>query len=190
MSDRLRAEDGFTLVEVLVATLILALGATAVFLTMAAAIHNVQRSRDTQAAISIAQQEMEKVHSLEFAKISILVNASNPAPAHSTETASPLFRVNAAGTKFNLNRTGTAEEANLIESSSGEVAPTGTFSVNGVTGKIYRFVVSRNDVPCAGCGSGQEYKRVVIITRTDKLANQASQGGYYELQSDFVNPAS
>jgi prepilin-type N-terminal cleavage/methylation domain-containing protein len=182
------AQDGFTLVEVLIAAFILVLGSLGVLLTFVAGIHNVQRGKESQVAISVAQREMEKVHSLAYDKVAL-----SSTPAHSTETGKPTFRVNS--TTFNLNRTGTAENATMVVESAGSVAPGPTsFSFGGVSGTVYRFVVWRKDAAyCAAnptktsCTSGHSFKRVVVDVWPDKPPN-GSQRAYYELQSDFVDP--
>ena len=180
--------DGFTLVEVLVAAVILVIGSAGILLTFVAGIHNVQRGNESQVAISVAEREMEKVSSLPYEKIAL-----TSTPAHSTETANPNSRV--TGSTFNLNRTGTAENATMVVESAGGVAPGPTaFSSGGVSGEVYRFVVWRKDAAyCAAnptkssCTSGQSFKRVVVDVWPDKPGS-GSQRAYSELQSDFVDP--
>ena len=58
--ERLR-EDGFTIIEVLVASLIMVLG---VLPPAEAATRNTTRAKDTQVVLNIAQQEMEKLRAL------------------------------------------------------------------------------------------------------------------------------
>ncbi|MDX6608434.1 MAG: hypothetical protein QOF85_359 [Solirubrobacterales bacterium] len=185
-------EEGFSVLEVLVASIILVLGALAVFQTFSASIHNVQRGRETQIGLSVAQREMDKVRSLAYEKI-----AMKTTPVNSTETTSPNNRI--SGTTFNLNRTGTANYATMVVSASGEVEPFSTaFSVGGTKVAVYRYVVWRKDTAyCAtvagseteSCKTGQSFKRVVIAVLPNKPGNIATRRPYYELQSDFVNPS-
>jgi prepilin-type N-terminal cleavage/methylation domain-containing protein len=189
--DRLKADDGFTILEVLIAALILVLGALAVFMTLSAAIHNAQRGKETQVGLTVAQREMEKIHSLPYEKILLKTT-----PVNSAKTSEPNNRV--SGTTFNLNRTGTPEYATMAISSSGEVEPTSTaFSVGGTSVTVYRYVVWRKDAAyCATgtnsekeiCKAGQNYKRVIIDVVPNQPANVPNTRAYYELQSDFVNP--
>jgi len=188
---KLQAEEGFTIIEVLIAAVILVAGALAVFMTFSAAVHNVQRGRDTQAAISVAQREMEKVRSLPYEKILL-----KSTPVTSADANNPNNRV--SGTTFNLKRTGTAENATMAVSSSGEVEPVSSaFSVGGTNVTVYRYVVWRKDAAfCAtgtngekeSCKAGQNYKRVIIAVLPNKPGNVTHTRRYYELQSDFVNP--
>jgi prepilin-type N-terminal cleavage/methylation domain-containing protein len=191
-------EEGFTLIEVLVAAIVLTLGSLAVFTVFASGIKNVQRGRESQVGVSVAQREMEKVHSLRFSEV--LLKGS---PETSAETANPGHRVSSARTEYNLNRTGTANWAKLAVASSGEtgaVEPKSeTFSVGGTPVTVYRYVVWRKDeaycktftsgTEPTSCKEGKNYKRVVIDVWPSKAGNQGSRRAYFELQSDFVNPS-
>jgi len=190
--DRLRREeDGFTIIEILVAAFILVLGSLAVFQTLSASVHNVQRGREAQVGLSVAQREMEKIRALPFEKIALKTT-----PVNSTETSNPNNRV--SGSTFNLKRSGSSEFATMVVSSSGEVEPTSSaFSVGGTKVTVYRYVVWRKDTAyCAtgtnsekeSCKTGQNYKRVVIDVLPSKPGNVTNTRSYYELQSDFVNP--
>jgi len=194
------AEDqhGFTLIEVLVAAVVLTLGSLAVFTVFASAIKNVQRGRETQVGISVAQREMEKVRSLKYAEVLL-----KSAPESSTEAESPNSRVNTARTEYNLSRTGTASWAKLATAATGEtgaVEPKSeTFSVGGTPVTVYRYVVWRKDEAYCGtftstteptsCKEGKNYKRVIIDVWPSKAGNQGSRRSYFEVQSDFVNPS-
>jgi prepilin-type N-terminal cleavage/methylation domain-containing protein len=195
-----RAEEGFTLIEVLIAAFILVLGSLAIFLTFTAAIHNVQRSRDFQVASSIAQREMEKIHSLPYERV-----VMTAAPKTSTETGNPAKRV--SGTEFALNKAGT-ELAPLAIATTGtctteklcvnnEPASScvggsnpGTFANGTAKGSVYCYVTTLKDKPCEeATGTTCTYKRVVVIVWLTKPDNQAIRPAYYELQGN-INPTS
>jgi prepilin-type N-terminal cleavage/methylation domain-containing protein len=193
----LKSEDGFTLIEVLVAAIVLTLGSLAVFTVFASGIKNVQRGRETQIGISVAQREMEKVRSFKYSEVLLKV-----APETSTETANPGNRVSSARTEYNLNRTGAASWAKLATAGTSEVGgvepKSETFSVGGTPITVYRYVVWRKDeafcktftssTEPTSCKEGKNYKRVIIDVWPSKAGNQASRRSYYEIQSDFVNP--
>jgi Tfp pilus assembly protein PilV len=194
---RLRSEDGFTMIEVLVAAFILVLGAIGVFMTFAAAIHNVQRSRDTQVAQSVAQREIEKIHSLPYERV-----AMGSPPADSAEAANPASRI--SGTEYGLKRNG-SELAPLVVAGSGVcssskpcvnnaasstcVGGTGTtFSTGTAKGSVYCYDTSQKDAACeSATGKSCPYKRVVVAVWLEKNGNQGKRPNYYELQSN-VNP--
>ncbi|HEY2056289.1 MAG TPA: prepilin-type N-terminal cleavage/methylation domain-containing protein [Solirubrobacterales bacterium] len=193
----LKGEDGFTMIEVLVAVVVLAVGSLAVLTLFASGIKNIQRGRETQVTVSVAQREMEKVHGLPFSEV--LLKAS---PETSAETTSPANRVSSTRAEYNLNRTGAANWAKLAVAATGEtgaVEPKSeTFSVGGSPVTVYRYVVWRKDeafcntftstAEPTSCKEGKNFKRVIIIVWSSKAGNQASRQGYYEIQSDFVNP--
>jgi Tfp pilus assembly protein PilV len=188
----LKDDDGFSVVEVLVASIILVLGALAVFMTFSGAIHNVQRGRESQAGITVAQREMEKIRGLPYSAIALKTT-----PPTSANSAEPNYRV--SGETFNVNRTGTASYGALVVSASGSVdASSSAFTVGGVSVTVYRYVVWRKDnAYCAtgtngekeSCKKGQNFKRVIIAVVPQKTGNTPTVRPYYELQSDFVNPA-
>lgn len=187
-----REQGGFTIVEVLVAASILVLGSLAVFMAFSAAVKNVQRGKETQVGLSVAQREMEKVRNLPYDKILLKTT-----PLNSSVPTNPNNRV--SGTTFNLNRTGTADYAPMAISASGELEPSSSaFSVGGTNVTVYRYVVWRKDTAyCAtgtnsqteACQNGQNYKRVVIAVLPDTPKNVTHTRAYFELQSDFVNPS-
>lgn len=184
------SEEGFTIVEVLVAAFVLTLGALGVFMTLSAGIKNVQRGKDGQVAIGVAQREMEKIHSYPYDSVAL-----SSTPTTSGEAGNPNSRV--SGPSFNLKRSGIAENATMVISGSGALVKPGpeSFDVEGTKGQIYRYVVWRTDPAyCQSypsksvCKAGQVYKRVVVVAWLNKASNQSSRPAYYELQSDFVDP--
>jgi hypothetical protein len=110
--------------------------------------------------------------------------------------------VSSARTEYNLNHTGTANWVKLAVAGTGEtgaVEPRSeTFSVGGAPVTVYRYVVWRKDeafcktftstTEPTSCKEGRNYKRVIIDVWPGEVGNQASRHGYYELQSDFVEP--
>jgi hypothetical protein len=64
-----------------------------------------------------------------------------------------------------------------------------SFSSGDVSGKVYRYVVWRNDAKCgSGCPGGQDFKQIVVAVKLDTPSNQSGERGYVEVQSDFVDP--
>lgn len=187
-------EDGFTIVEVLVAALVLIAGSFATFGLLRAAALNTQRAKGTQVALDRAQQEMEALRSLSSEQLALTA-----APAASSNPLSPNNRVS-NGT-FALTRQPPSNYANLVVNGGslygggfvkgGIVSPGPTaFTSGDVTGKVYRYIVWRDDSGCpeATCPGTQDYKQIVVAVRLDKAGNQASERAYVEVQSNFINP--
>jgi prepilin-type N-terminal cleavage/methylation domain-containing protein len=188
-----RGEGGFTIIEVLVATLVLAIASMATFGVLASTVRNGQRAKATQVAINQAQQELEKLHTLSYEELGMTVT-----PQHESSTLNPNHRV--VGGTFALRRDPQGEYATMaVDAEEGVVVP-GPFSfVSGdITGKLYRYVVWRNDPSCgtdaeteeALCPGIQDYKQIVVAVKLDTPGNQSGERGYVEVQSKVIDPDS
>lgn len=191
-------EEGFTIVEALVAALVLTIGAMAVALTFVSAIHNVQRSRESQFGISIAQREMEWVRAHDFADIAL--SATPAAPTDLRDELNPLIRVLPGQASFSVNRketqanTSTFKEAMpIVDGIASGFSNTkevefleGDDEDTQVQATVYRFVLcEEQEVLPANCDA----KRIVIdVVPKVNAIERGRQRNYYELQSTIVNP--
>jgi prepilin-type N-terminal cleavage/methylation domain-containing protein len=187
-------EAGFTIIEVLIAILIVSIGAMTTFTLLSAATRNAQRAKASQVALEYAEQELEFLRSMEDKNLAL-----TSAPASSTNPNSPNHRVS-NGT-FALERQPLGNYRNLVVNGGslyggGHVAdgtvsagPT-KFSSGDVSGRVYRYIVWHNDERCseASCPGKQDYKQIVVAVRLDTPPNQTFESGYVEVQSNFVNP--
>lgn len=189
-------EDGFTLIEVLVASVILVSGSFAAFGLLRAATLNNQRAKATQIALDRAQQELEVLRGLPDEQLAL-----TSSPPGSTNPKSPNYRVNSSNGTFALTRSPLGNYGKLVVNegelygggyvTGGTVSPGPTsFTSGNMSGRIYRYIVWRNDTSCpeSTCPGTQDYKQVVVAVRIDKAPNQASEQGYVEVQSTFINP--
>jgi prepilin-type N-terminal cleavage/methylation domain-containing protein len=180
-------EAGFTIVEVLVAIFILVIGALATFGLLTDAIRNTQRAKATQVALDRAQQEIETLRSVPYQQLAL-----TKTPTAETNPLSPNYRV--SGGTFALVREPLSSYANMVVNGgavAGGIVNPGpeNFSSGDVSGKIYRYVVWRNDEKCgAACPGEQDFKQVVVAVKLDKRSNESGERGYVEVQSDFVDP--
>jgi prepilin-type N-terminal cleavage/methylation domain-containing protein len=171
---RLSREDGFSIIEVLVAAIILALGSLAVFMALATSIHGVQRSKEIQQGVNVAQREMERIRAESFESIGMTGNLVTV-----PETTSPLSRISPGGNEFNINRSGTATYKPLVITGALANKVEGVRSLDGTLMTVYRFVVCE-ETGVAACNA----KRIVVDVQTTPTKMQASyKHGYYELQS-------
>ena len=193
--DRPGDEAGLTIVEVVVAALILTIGALTTFGLLGAATKNTQRAKATQVALNRAQQEIEAMRSLDSEQLAL---TATPAPASSP--LNPNYRVTSGA--FALVRQPPSDYATMVVNGGslygggfvegGTVIPGPTpFTSGDVTGKVYRYVVWRDDASCPAevCPGQQDYKQVVVAVKLDTPGNQSGERGYVEVQSDFVDPA-
>ena len=183
-----------TIIEVVVAAVILALGALAAFGVLSAATKNNQRAKSSQVALNRAQEEIEKLRGLQNKQL-----AMTAAPPHVTSSLNPNYRVSSS--TFALLREPPSGYEDLVVNggslygggfvSGGIVSPGPTsFTSGDVSGKIYRYVVWRNDASCpaATCPGEQDYKQIVVAVKLDTPGNQSGERGYVEVTSDFVDP--
>jgi type II secretory pathway pseudopilin PulG len=187
-------EQGFTIVEVLVAALVLVAGSFATFGLLRAAALNTQRTKASQVALDRAQQELEALRSYSDKQLALI-----ELPPPSSDPLNPNYRV--SGRSFAMTRKPQGDPATLIRNGDplygggyvegGVVSPGPTpFTSGDISGKVYRYIVWRNDASCpeATCPGQQDYKQIVVAVKLDKTANQASERAYVEVQSDFINP--
>ena len=193
--DRLGKDDGFTMVEVLVAIMIVSIGAMATFTLLTSATRNAQRAKASQVALEYAEQEMEQLRSMAWEQLAL-----KGAPSHEGSAVNPNYRV--LNEKFALNREPLGNYQTLVHNGEGiwgepekvieggTVSPGPTpFTSGDVSGKVYRYIVWRNDEACgSACPGPQDYKQIVIAVKVDTRGNEAGQRGYFEVQSNFVDP--
>jgi type II secretory pathway pseudopilin PulG len=188
-------EAGFTIVEVLVATVILVIGALTTFGLLSAATRNTERAKATQVALDLAQQELEALRSLSNEQL-----AMTATPAHSTDALDPDYRVSSNGTFATVREPRGAYHPMVVNGGSiegesghviekGVVVPSESFNTGDVSGTIHRYVLWRNDEACgSSCPTSQDFKQIVVAIKLNTPGNQAGERGYVEAQSDFVNP--
>jgi Tfp pilus assembly protein PilV len=177
----LRSEAGLTLAEVMVAALVLTLGALAVLSLVSASARNSFRTEQSQVVANRLQDELEKFRQLaDNANYDRIALAS--APAASSDPNDPAYRI--SGTNYAVNRDGTGPQPMVFDSSG--ISPTSSFSSGDVRGTIHRFVVwepsSACPAPAAGC-----LKRVIVSITLDGAGFSGARR-YQESQTLIGDP--
>lgn len=185
----MRREDGMTVVEVVVAGLILVLGALGVLGVVDAATHNTYRAEQSQVVANVLQGEMEELRATPYAELALTA-----LPAHSDDPADPDNRV--ASTEFfytGRDGTGLKQLVHNGGTSGGETIEGGTvdpgpssFQVGDVTGTIDRYVVW-DTCPASLCADGKHLKRVVVTASLDDTGPGGARR-YQEAQGQIVDP--
>lgn len=193
-SRRLSNEDGMTIVEVMVAAMILVIGAIGVLSAVDTAARSTYRAEQGQVVVNRLQQELERVRQMPFDEIALTA-----VPEHESNQTSPNWRV--SGTSFALNRNGTSDRPMVYNGSSlygGETLSGGTltagplnFTSGDVHGQIYRYVVWLNDDSCPEslCPGSQDTKRVIVAALLDQTASGGARA-YQEIHADISDPDS
>ena len=171
MSARIGDERGFTLVELLIAMSLTAVGVAATLGVFGAAGRTTVISQNTEVGAQQAQAELDRLSKLKYGELAL-----TSTPVTSANVKNPNYRV--SGSNFNV-RTGLTE-ALVTTAGDGATAkvdpgPT-TFAVgqNGstITGKIYRYVTWRDEnCPATICDGTQNTKRVIVAVSLDPVAN-------------------
>ncbi len=198
----LRSEEGFTLIEVVIAALVLSLAALATFGVLAAATRNAQRAQATQVALDKAQAELEKLHTLSYEQLALTTT-----PSRVSSPLSPNSRV--LNGDFDLKRGPATEWATMVanggevygendEKIAGGVVVPGpiSFEEGNVKGELYRYILWRDDPSCPEsedgsqdfCPGDQDYKQIVVAAKFNASTGGAGERGYVEVQSQVANP--
>ena len=200
-------EDGLTLIEVLVAAIILAMAAMATFGVLSAATRNAQRAQATQVALDKAQEEMEKLHSLSYEQLAL-----TDAPSPASGARDPNSRIRTSDGYFAVKREPLGQYGEMVVNDGplygyksseekfvegGVVAPGPfPFEEGNVSGELYRYIVWRNDSQCPEsedgtkdfCPGPQDYKQLIVIATLNGPVAQQGTSNYVEVQSQVSNP--
>jgi type II secretory pathway pseudopilin PulG len=192
MARPIRSEGGFTIVEALIAALLLVIAAAALMTTLAGARKATYRGEQSQVAADIAQREIEALRAIPYDELALTAT-----PVHSNDPADPRNRV--SGGDFALGRDGSNPATMVVNGGpvdgggtvSGGVVNPGpeAFASGDVSGTIQRFVVWQNDPRCPDvlCDGQQDLKRIVVAVALDTTASGGTRQ-YVEIQSNTVNP--
>jgi Tfp pilus assembly protein PilV len=149
-ASRLRDERGMTLVELMVAAFVLALGVLAIFSVVTSARELTSKAETLEAASHLAQQEIENMQSLTW---TAMAHASTPASGPGTHTMT--------GTSYQ-HRSGQFET--VAVNVGGTVSATATTWSDGrLGGQIWRFVSWVDDPIPRDPPTAQDYKRLTVV---------------------------
>jgi hypothetical protein len=190
--NRLARDDGLTVVEVMVAAMIMIVGGLAVLQLVDASARNNYRGEQSQVASNRLQEEIEKVKQLPYDKIAL-----TGLPTDTSDPTDPRWRTQ--GTSYAVTKQGGSPQPLVYNGSAlygggsvseGALDPTPIpFASADVSGNIYRFVVWENDESCADsqCPGQQDLKRVIVALRLNTTAAGGARP-YQEIQSQIVDP--
>lgn len=188
----LRGEHGFTVIEAVMAAMILVIGGIAVLTAVETAARSTFRAEQSQVQINALQEEIERIRDLPFESVAL-----TSVPTHAADQRHPDWRV--SGTSFALERDGTQLRQLVYQGSAlqggGTITQAGVahgptrFQNGDVSGDIYRYVVWLNDDTCpeALCPGAQDKKRVIVAAVTDPTASGGTRV-YQEVHTDLTDP--
>jgi hypothetical protein len=187
--ERAKREEGMTVIEVVIAGMIMVVGGLGVLGIVDAASRNTFRAEQSQVVANLMQGEMERLRQTpydELALTSLPVHASDPEDPNSRVASTSFFYTGRNGTGLKqLVYNGGTSNGETIEGGIVDPGPT-PFQVGKLSGDIYRYIVW-DTCPSSLCTDGRHLKRVVVIARLDTTASGGSRR-YQELQGQFVDP--
>lgn len=185
----MRGEEGMTIVEVVVAGMVLVVGALGVLGIVDAASRNTFRAEQSQVVANVLQREMEKLRRVPYDELAL-----TSLPTHAQDAEDPNSRI-ASANFFYTGRSGTGlkplvynggpSEGETIEGGTVDPGPT-PFQVGKLKGTVYRYVVW-DTCPASLCQDGRHLKRAVVAVRLDQTASGGARR-YQEIQGQFVDP--
>jgi prepilin-type N-terminal cleavage/methylation domain-containing protein len=196
----LRGQQGFTLIEMLVAMFVLAIGiiATMNVFTSSKAISVVAQRYEV--GVHQAQREMERLRSLPYSELGL---TSQPAVADRL-SADPNKVGYFNGATFTVKSSAGAQAAvseTLVlpaTNATGAVNPAPTpftLAGGGVSGKVYRYITWRPE-DCGNDGAGQplcpgnqDTKRILVAVKMDANGNVAPSNPVW-VTSVAIDPTS
>jgi type II secretory pathway pseudopilin PulG len=178
----MKGEEGLTLVEVVVAALVLVLGALAVLGLVTASARNSFRAEQSQVVANRLQDELEKFRQLaDNASYDQLALSS--APAASSDPNDPAYRV--SGSTYAVNRGNPPSGYQSLVLDASGIAPTSHFSSGDVEGTIHRYVLWE---PSSACPTGPGcLKRVIVSIALDQTGPTGVRP-YQEMQTLIGDP--
>jgi hypothetical protein len=171
-------EVGMTVVEVLVAGVILVIGSLGVLSMVDVASRNTFRAEQSQTLNNVLQREMEELRRLPYEQLGMTT-----LPIQEVSGNNPNSRV--SGTAFFTNRNGTALKPFV---SGGSVAPgPQPFQMDDISGSVYRYVVW-DDCPATLCTDGEYLKRAIVVAKLAATASGGNSRRYQEVQGQLIDP--
>lgn len=183
-------ERGMTVVEGMVAALILVIGGLATFQAFDVSSRTTFRAEESQVLNNRLQAELERITERPYEQIALTAT-----PATSTDSNDPRWRVQ--GTSFAIGRDGSDLREMAINGEpipgsedvvEGGVVDPGPvpFQTGDISGQIFRFIVWTSDPSCTECGSGM-IKRLIVAARVDE-APISFERRFQEVHTDIADP--
>jgi prepilin-type N-terminal cleavage/methylation domain-containing protein len=163
---RIAREDGFSLIELIVAALILSVGLLALVSGLDHSRDLVSRGEKVKTATHQAEQAIERVLALRYDRLAL-----SSMPAGSTDQAHPGYYVSGPNYQWDQGSTGPRWEALEVDPANGQVVGSYAWedSDSRLNGQVHQFVTRTGDrCTAAGCPAGvQSAKRITVAVTVE-----------------------
>ena len=163
-----RAEDGFTLIEILVAILLLSTAVIALMSTFDHSRRTTSTAEAQGAAVQVAEKHLEQIAAMPYDQIGL-----GAAPSSELDPSHPNYLVtNSSPASFQYDPDVPGSEPLVT---SGTVSNNrGTWGEDRLGGTVYAYVTWVNDTACvaphcttADAAINQDYKRITVAVAAD-----------------------
>jgi prepilin-type N-terminal cleavage/methylation domain-containing protein len=167
----LAAAEGFTLIELMIASLIMAVGLLALVSGIDNSRELVTRSEKVQAATHQAERVVERILAMRYDQVSLTT-----APSDSESQADPRYWVSGSTYQWDQDAPASAETLCVTRCPSEAAAAAGTIVTadqwedpdSRLQGWVHRFITELPDLcTAAGCPGNQPAKRVTVGVTVD-----------------------
>ena len=192
---RTREQSGFTVIEVMIAALVI-LAALGIVVTTAVKIRGLSTVGETKAAATkVAQQELDRLRSIGWERLQM---DAAPTPTATSDPKDPLSPYYLTSTTYRPSTDlgsagwqplviGTAPDVGETDLRDVKVTPT-PWQSGQSEGMIYRFVTYGDDTACgANCPSAYDYKRVTVAVTVTKPVGAISRP--VVISTEVANPS-
>lgn len=170
---RLGAERGFTLIELMMATLVAAIGIGAVTTVLTGSRELVSDSERGSSAAHVGEREMERALAVPYAKLAL-----KQTPGTSTDAKDPRYHVAVSGGawtyRWSQSAGATEPAARGLTDATGDLDASTPWDDGRQRGTVYRFVTVYDDTSIANDPAAAppllpdgEGKRVTIVVTVD-----------------------
>jgi len=185
LAQRLAAERGFTIIEALLAIVVMSVGLLAAVSVLETAGRTAYSAERQEQYVAFGQREMERLRTLRFDDLALSVlpshESSGSAPGDNNPANPDFYVLDNGGArtlqiKDNYANSGSAAipgtDANGEPLISGGVVASGeAFSVAGTQGTVYRYISQRTET-CTNCTAGDS-KRITLAIVPEGADNGA-----------------